>query len=63
VATSRQITIGAELPHLYIVTEGLNKNDKILLEGLRKVKNGQKISYTYKDPHEAISEMHELFAE
>ena len=32
------------MPHLYAVTDGLKENDKILVEGLRKVKNNDKIS-------------------
>jgi len=63
VAHSKEITVGVELPHLYVVTGGLTKNDKILLEGLRKVKNGEKINYDFVDPHKAISELHELHAE
>lgn len=63
VAQSRQITVGMELPHLFVVTGGLKKGDKILLEGLRKVKNEQKISYDFVDPRKAISELDELHAE
>ncbi len=62
-AQSRQITVGMELPHLFVVTGGLKKGDKILLEGLRKVKNEQKISYDFVDPRKAISELDELHAE
>ncbi|MGB5820863.1 MAG: hypothetical protein WBG90_15365 [Saonia sp.] len=31
---SRQITVGEEMQHLYVVTEGLDLKDKILLDGL-----------------------------
>jgi membrane fusion protein (multidrug efflux system) len=54
---SRRITIAAELPDLYIVQEGLKPNDKILLEGLRLVKENDKISYDFKDPKEVISHL------
>src|SRR5688500_12408134 len=47
VVKSTEITIGTEMPHLYAVTDGLNENDKILVEGLRKVKNNDKISYDF----------------
>src|SRR5690606_36895688 len=43
VVQSRQITVGREMPHVYQVVDGLALDDKILVEGLRKVKNGQKI--------------------
>lgn len=54
---SRRITIGAELPDLYMIKEGLAENDKILLEGLRLVREGEKISYEFKDPKEVISHL------
>lgn len=51
------ITIGAEIPDLYVITEGLNDNDKILLEGLRKVKNNDKISFDYEEPKAVITHL------
>jgi membrane fusion protein (multidrug efflux system) len=47
---SREITIASEMPDLYIIKDGLNENDKILLEGIRKVKDNDKIEFTYEDP-------------
>lgn len=40
---SRPISVAAELPHLFVVDGGLQDTDQILLEGLRKVQNGQHI--------------------
>ena len=54
---TRQITIGSEMPHLYVVTEGLEASDKILLEGLRKVKEGDIIEYELQDPNTVISHL------
>jgi membrane fusion protein, multidrug efflux system len=45
----REIKIGAEIPDLYSVSSGLSENEKILLEGIRKVRNGDKITYEYED--------------
>ncbi|MCB9230545.1 MAG: efflux RND transporter periplasmic adaptor subunit [Bacteroidia bacterium] len=59
---SRQITVGSELPHLSVVTSGLEESDKILLEGLRKVREGQEIAYEFQDPNEVINHL-ELYAE
>lgn len=59
---TRQITIGAEIPHIYVITAGLEVGDKILLEGLRKVKNGDKIEYVFQDPNEVITHL-ELYSE
>lgn len=58
----REINIGAELPHLFVVEKGLLENDKILLEGIRLVKEGDKIEFDFVQPKEAISNL-ELYAE
>ncbi|MCB0401047.1 MAG: efflux RND transporter periplasmic adaptor subunit [Flavobacteriales bacterium] len=62
VIRSRKIDIAAELPHVYVVREGLKKTDKILLEGLRKVNEKDKIEYTFEDPAKVLSTL-ELYAE
>ncbi|PJJ84515.1 efflux RND transporter periplasmic adaptor subunit [Mucilaginibacter auburnensis] len=54
---SRQITVGAEMEDLYAVTEGLKPSDKILLEGLKKVKEGDKISYDFEKPESVIHKL------
>lgn len=53
----KAITIGAEMPDLYVVKEGLTENDKILLEGLRKAKDNEKISFDYEDPKTVIAHL------
>jgi membrane fusion protein (multidrug efflux system) len=63
IVKSRQITIGTELPHLYAITEGLNENDKILVEGLRKVKNNEEIKYDFLSLPRILSELNHLHAE
>lgn len=63
VVHAREIQVGAELPHLYVISKGIAKSDKILLEGLRKVKNNQKIHYKMKSIEKELSELHSLFAE
>lgn len=60
---SRQITIGTELSHLYVVTDGLKPQDMILLEGQRKVKNGEKISFNKVDPSKVIEGLQQLHVE
>ena len=50
VVHSREIVIASEMPDLYIIKDGLKENERILLEGIRKVKDNEKIDYTYEDP-------------
>lgn len=59
---SREITVAAELPHIFIVSKGLQENDKILLEGLRQVEENQKIEYKFVKPDSLISHLN-LYAE
>ncbi|MFT7057032.1 MAG: membrane fusion protein (multidrug efflux system) [Candidatus Endobugula sp.] len=59
---SREITIAAEMPHVFVVSHGLEENDKVLLDGLRLVKEKDKISYNFVAPLTAISNLN-LYAE
>jgi membrane fusion protein, multidrug efflux system len=63
VLESRQITVAQEIPHLFVVSEGLSKTDKILVEGLRKVKNKQKITPDFVPQQKLIAELLKLHAE
>jgi membrane fusion protein, multidrug efflux system len=59
---SREIVIAEEMPHVYVVKSGLSEKDRILLEGLRKVKDGLQIDLDYKQPAEVLARL-ELPAE
>ncbi|MCK7557958.1 efflux RND transporter periplasmic adaptor subunit [Chitinophaga sedimenti] len=56
-ARSRNIVITGELPDLYVVQSGLQDGDKILLEGVQKVKDDEKIEYDFEKPEEVISHL------
>lgn len=60
---SREIKIATEIPHLYVISQGLSENDHILLDGLRKVKNEEKIKTKFKDQRAEIRELQDLHAE
>lgn len=60
---TREITISHELPHLYIVASGLSSTDKILAEGLGKVKNNEKIKYKIVPIQSQFQELKNLHAE
>ena len=57
IVRSREINIAAEMPDLYVVENGLSVNDKILLEGIRKVRDGEKIHFDYEDPREVLPKL------
>ena len=62
IVRQREITIGAELPHLFVVEKGLSETDQILLEGLRMVRENEKIETEFIEPEEVISNL-ALYAE
>lgn len=62
IVRSRHITIMAELPHIYVVKDGLEESDKILLEGLRLVREGDEIHSEFVKPSTVLSQL-ELYAE
>lgn len=47
---SKEIRIAQELPHLFVIESGIKPTDKILLEGIRKVRDGDEIKYEFLDP-------------
>ncbi len=57
VVRSRPITIAAELPHVYVVEKGLDEKDTILLDGLRKVRDGATIAVDFKEPADALGHL------
>jgi membrane fusion protein (multidrug efflux system) len=57
VVKSRLITITGELPDLFVVATGLNDDERILLEGVQKVKDDDKIQYEYEKPEEVIKHL------
>lgn len=58
----REIKVGAELSNLFEVTQGLDENDKVLLEGIRLVKEGQKVKFEFEEPEEVMAHL-DMYAE
>lgn len=54
---SRLISIAGRIPDLYIVNSGVSETDKILLEGVQKAKDGDKVDYEYQKPEEVIDHL------
>lgn len=63
IVRQRQITVSNdELPHLFIVTSGIRADERILLDGLRKVTDGDKIKIKMQNPKNVYNNL-ELEAE
>lgn len=63
VVKSREIVTGTEMPHVYVVTHGLSEGEKILVDGIRKVKNNQKIDFDLVQQPRILAELKDLHAE
>lgn len=53
----RLVTIGAEMPDLYVIKEGVAAGERILLEGVRRVQNNDVIKYDYQEPKTVMSKL------
>jgi len=57
VVRSRNITIAGQMPDLYVVGSGITENDRILLEGVQKTKDDDKIEYEFQAPKDVVSRL------
>lgn len=57
VVRQREITVSAEMPDIYVVKSGLKENERILLEGIRKVKDKDKITCEYEEPNKVFQHL------
>ncbi|WP_426276432.1 efflux RND transporter periplasmic adaptor subunit [Chryseobacterium sp. S-02] len=57
VVKSRNIKVAYELPDVYIVASGLATSDRVLLEGVQKVKDDQKVQVKAQDPKKVLQSL------
>lgn len=62
VVKQREIFIGGEMPNLFVVTKGLTEKDKIILDGIRMVKDNQQIESEFIAPKKVLSSL-DLYTE
>lgn len=63
VVRAREVTVGESLPHTYVVRSGLREGERILIEGLRRVRDGDTITPNLRDAREVFDELSRLPAE
>lgn len=56
-AKSRNIKVAYELPDLYVIASGLSEGDNILLEGVQKVKDDQKVKTKFQNPAKVLQSL------
>lgn len=57
VLTQQRIRISDELEDLFIVSEGVTENDRIVLEGVRQAKSGEKAEFDFLEPDKAFGSL------
>lgn len=60
---ARQIEVSHELPHIYVVASGIGPDEKILAEGIGKVKNNDQIRYKMVSFDQQLMDLNKLHAE
>lgn len=60
---AREITVAAEAPHQYIIESGLQEGERVLIDGLRRVRDGDHVEPNMRDPDEVLAELNRLPAE
>jgi membrane fusion protein (multidrug efflux system) len=57
VVHQRDITIHSVQDDIYVIEKGLDEGDKIVLEGLRQVRDGGKIEYEFQAPEKVLGNL------
>jgi membrane fusion protein (multidrug efflux system) len=57
VVHQREIVIQNEKDDIFLISEGLQPGEKIVLEGILQVRDGQKVDYEFRDPETILSNL------
>ena len=57
VVHQREIVIQNELEDIFVIKKGLDVDDKIVLEGIRQVRDGEKVEYEFRQPELVIASL------
>jgi membrane fusion protein (multidrug efflux system) len=55
VVHQREIVVQYELEDIFVIKDGLDVNDRIVLEGTRQVRDGDKVEYEFRSPEEVMA--------
>ena len=55
VVHQREIVVQHEMEDIFVIKHGLDVNDRIVLEGVRQVHDGEKVEYESRRPEEVIA--------
>jgi membrane fusion protein, multidrug efflux system len=57
VVHQREIVVQLEMDDIYVIKQGLDENDKIVLEGVRQVHDGDEVEFEFLKPEEALKNL------
>ena len=57
VVHQRDITIDSEQDDIFVIADGLLASDKIIVEGIRQVRDGSEIRYEFRAPEEILGNL------
>jgi membrane fusion protein (multidrug efflux system) len=57
VVHQREIKIGNEMEDIYVIQDGVKEGDKFILEGVRQIRDGEKVDFTFAAPKEVLSNL------
>ena len=57
VVHQREIVVQNELEDLFVIKKGVGVDDKIVLEGMRQIRDGDKVEYEDRSPEEVVAQL------
>jgi membrane fusion protein, multidrug efflux system len=54
VVHQREIVIQQEMEDIFVIKEGVGPGDRIVLEGIRQIRDGEKVEYEFRRPEEVM---------
>ncbi len=53
----REIVIQNELDDIFVIKKGVGVGDRIVLEGIRQIRDGEKVEYEFRPPEEVLRKL------
>lgn len=57
IVRQREIVILNEMDDIFLLKKGLSANERIVLEGIRQVKDGDEVEYEYRSPEQTLNQL------
>lgn len=54
VVHKREIDVQSEMDEIFVISKGLDASDRIIVDGIRQVRDGEKVDYEFRKPEEVL---------